>query len=611
MVVRRDIELEAIGTMAELPPDSSPLQLGAVGTLGNTRFRLLGRLRLAWQDGVWSEWYADFGQDRNGWVAESQGFFYISESAPVPTEVARVAKHPTLDKKIPISGTIYKVTDIKDVRVLGAEGELPFSAVPGETWRGIDFTAKGRQFAGAEWADGMTRLYLGTTALPEEIRWEGLRKVPGWNGEPVPIEKKLTQALNCPECGGVIEQRLAGVTTTLSCGHCGTVLDVKGEKAITAQKIKASERLMRPIIPLGKRGVLRGVEWQVLGCLKRDDGWGGWTEILLHNPWHGFVWLTESNGHWNFVKRLLDEPEGSNQQPVLRGVSYKIFSNGEVKVSQLAGEFYWKIRVGEKATAIDYIAPPRLLSFESYPELKETSWSEGEYLPPEEITAAFGIKPQQLSGTVFLNQPNPWELRWPSLKRLAFLAILIALALEVVFSVFSLKRTVLEQSFEFKRPTEAGAAITPIISPSFELTGSQKPATIEIQAGVDNAWIGMDAELVNEQTGAVYPAEVVVEYYHGYDDGYWTEGSNKESTDLPAVPPGRYHLALTPEADPTITRLPFQVRIQHGGVFWSNFFLCLLAIGAWPVWAFIRYHRFESKRWSESDFSPYPSIESD
>jgi hypothetical protein len=124
---------------------------------------------------------------------------------------------------------------------------------------------------------------------------------------------------------------------------------------------------------------------------------------------------------------------------------------------------------------------------------------------------------------------------------------------------------------------------------------------------VDNAWFGLDAELVDETTGRSYPAPITVQYYHGYDDGPWTEGKQNAATDLPAVPPGRYHLAFTPEADAKIQSLPFQIRIERGGVFWSNFLFCLLAIAAWPVWAGFRHHAFEAKRWSQSDFSPNSS----
>ena len=611
MVVRRDIELEAIGTMAELPPDSSPLQLGAVGTQGGRSFRLLGRLRLAWNDGVWSEWYADFGDGRNGWVAESQGFFYISEAAPAPEGLLGIVQDIIPGNTLEIGGADYSITDIKEVRVTAAEGELPFVGSPGESWRGIDLTGSGRMFAGIELADDMARLYLGSTAMPEEIQWQGLRAVPGWNGEPVPTTYNQSEAVNCPECGGVIEQKLKGTSSTLSCIHCGTILDIDGPKAVCGQKVKSTERIMKPIIPLGKRGVLRGVEWEVIGCLKRADKWSAWFEFLLHNPWHGYTWLTEYSGHWNYVRRLLDEPTGLSQAPRLRGVTYKLFSSENVKVRQVAGEFYWRVRVGEKATAMDFVAPPRILSYESYPELNEISWSEGEYVPQEEVQKAFGMKCLTTPTGVFLNQPNPWTSRWPSLKKVAFIALGVALVVEFISGISSESRKVLDQDFVFTRPLEPGAPIVPLVSPSFELKGSQKPATISVDAGVDNAWLGMDAELVNEKTGMVYPAEVTVEYYHGYDDGAWSEGANHESIDLPAVPAGRYHLALTPAADPSITTMPFHVRVKHGGMFWSNFFICLIAIGAWPAWAFYRYYRFEVKRWSESDYSPYTSPESE
>jgi len=605
MVVRRDVTLEAIGTMAELPPDHTPLQIGARGTHGNRSFRLLGRLRVAWEDGTWNEWYAEFGNNSYGWVAETQGFFMISEAAALPDDLAYDLQGILPNQTVQIGNAKYKVTDIKVARAVAGEGELPFVAVPGHTWTGIDLAGPGRLFAGIEQHRDETRLFTGVSAQPDEITWEGLRPVPGWNGEPVPIGRNATEALNCVACGGVVQLRLAGVSTTLACSHCGTLIDVDQPKAVLAQKVEKAVRLQRPPLPLGKRGVLRGTEWEVLGCLLRRDPYATWTEILLYNPWQGFAWLTESGRHWNFVWRLLDTTDSSHPGVVVKGRPYHFFGAEEAAVIQVAGEFYWKIRVGETAKISDFIAPPFIVSSETYTGLKEVTWSQGEYVDSGEVAKAFGVSlPQPVD--VYMNQPNPWTARFAGAKRIGLIAAVIALVLQLFFAMSSSRKEIFKQDFTFQRPA-AGQAAEPIVTPSFELKGSRHPARIAVQAAVDNAWLGMDASLIEETTGKTYPAEVTVEYYHGYDEGTWTEGSQKASTDLPGVPAGRYHLELLPETDLSVTQLPFSVTLLHGGVFWSNFLLCLLAIAIWPAWAFFRYHRFESQRWSQSDFSPYGS----
>jgi len=612
MAVRRDTVLESIGTMAELPPDNTPLQIGAKGVHQGRSFRLLGRMRVGWDDGTWNEWYADLGEGRNGWVAEAQGFFMISEGVPVTPDLAAAVPKMKPGKAYTIGNDSYQVTDVKRARMVAGEGELPFVAKPNDEWTTVDLSGPGRKFAGAESQQGQARLYLGVSAQPEEITWEGLRPVPGWKGEPVPVEKNKTDSIGCPACGGVITLRAAGQTISLVCGHCGTLLDTAGKKAFVAQKIQAEAKLEHPLLPLGTRGVLRGVEWEILGCLKRQDTDSRWNEILLYNPWSGFAWLTEWNGHWNYIRRVLETPIAVAGSPSLNGKRFRLFASSEATVVQVAGEFYWQVRIGEVATVSDFIAPPLVLSSEQYPDLQEITWSEGEYLLADEVGAAFKISNLPRAEGPYLNQPNPWEARWPTIKRYALIAAAVLIGVQFLSLRGAARSQVFDQDYVYQKPVATlptgaatpEAANPPLITPSFDLKGGQSPARIEAKAAVDNAWLALDADLVNDTTGQTYPAEISVEYYHGYDDGDWSEGKQDADADLPAVPPGRYHLSIRPEADPSITRMPFHVSLQRGGLFWSNFFLCVLGILIGPVWIYVRHRMFEAKRWSQSDYTP-------
>ena len=55
MILRKDLNLEALGKMALLPEDSSPLQVGTTGRYQARSFTLLGRILQQWSDGSWSE----------------------------------------------------------------------------------------------------------------------------------------------------------------------------------------------------------------------------------------------------------------------------------------------------------------------------------------------------------------------------------------------------------------------------------------------------------------------------------------------------------------------------------------------------------------------------
>ncbi len=82
MLVRKDLNVETYGKMAELPPDTSVLQIGTSGKYQNKSFSLVGRVRQSWSDGFWNEWYALFDDTTEGWLAEAQGFYMMSFAAP-------------------------------------------------------------------------------------------------------------------------------------------------------------------------------------------------------------------------------------------------------------------------------------------------------------------------------------------------------------------------------------------------------------------------------------------------------------------------------------------------------------------------------------------------
>ncbi len=53
------------------------------------------------------------------------------------------------------------------------------------------------------------------------------------------------------------------------------------------------------------------------------------------------------------------------------------------------------------------------------------------------------------------------------------------------------------------------------------------------------------------------------------------------------------------------------MRVMHGGVFWSNFWMVLIVLLAYPLYLFFRSASFERRRWSESDLTPTGSSSSD
>jgi hypothetical protein len=75
-VIRRDADavLENLGHQAQLPPDLSPIRIGTSGVYTCHRFTVTGRVRVGYDQGSWNEWLIELGEDRWGWIAETQGY---------------------------------------------------------------------------------------------------------------------------------------------------------------------------------------------------------------------------------------------------------------------------------------------------------------------------------------------------------------------------------------------------------------------------------------------------------------------------------------------------------------------------------------------------------
>jgi hypothetical protein len=132
------------------------------------------------------------------------------------------------------------------------------------------------------------------------------------------------KSLHCPGCGGPVELRGFGHTLSVVCPQCHAVLDVSSPMVQILQRAQQAQEQAQPKIPLGTRGQIEGVTWEAIGFQVRqivvDDVPYSWDEYLLFNPYHGFRYLSEYDGHWNFIRVLPLVPEQSLQGRVrLRG----------------------------------------------------------------------------------------------------------------------------------------------------------------------------------------------------------------------------------------------------------------------------------------------------
>jgi len=426
---------------------------------------------------------------------------------------------------------------------------------------------------------------------------------------PTPAGPAQVKSLNCPGCGASLTVRSFGNAVTVVCDSCHSVLDAQDPKLKILQKFRAATSEDPPLIPLGTRGAIRGVLYEVIGFQRRaihvDDIAYSWHEYVLFNPIKGFRYLTEYDGHWNDVGILRSLPEVSSGGASLTylGETYRHFQKADAATSYVLGEFPWQVRVGETVSVSDFVSPPRVISSEG--SGKEVTWSIGEYLAGRDIWKTFKLQgePPPAIG-VYENQPSPLSANVKGVWSLAGVFLILLLALTVAVYWMEGDEQVFEQSFEFNTSARGEASF---VTDIFPLEGRTSDVELTTSAALDNDWIYLNYALINQDTGHAYDFGREVSYYHGYDsDGAWTEGSTTNTVTVPSVPPGNYYLRVEPESDPDKGLIRYTVTVKHDVPQAGFFGLALLALlipAGLITW---RSLNFEHLRWAESDYGSAP-----
>jgi predicted RNA-binding Zn-ribbon protein involved in translation (DUF1610 family) len=409
-------------------------------------------------------------------------------------------------------------------------------------------------------------------------------------------ETPTASVFACPNCGGTIALRAAGQSLSAVCNQCFSIIDVNDKTFTTVAQDHQYSR--KTLIELGSRGRFSDINWEVIGYMLKTDGTGNysWEEYLLFNPYNGFRFLVQAAGHWTYYQ-VLDQQIGSRYNALVHeGETYKAFVKGESIVKYVKGEFYWRVRQGERARVADYIAPPKIISFERNNE--ETRISRGVYVSVQDVVTAFRIKDGLPSPRgVAPNQPVPFGGQLSKIWAIAVCAVAAAFAVQI-FSAARSDRALVQQ-FQFGATSQV-AALTQS-SPSFNIPKDGN-VLIESSASVNNNWVELGMSLVNEQTNEEYNLTQAIEYYFGStSDGSWTEGSQTTYTYISSVPAGSYKL-LVDAVEGTDQGLPVSVTIKRDVPSFMNFIWMLILLLLFPLGLSIRRWLFESGRWRESDF---------
>ncbi len=595
VVARKDASLEAHGKVARIVDTDSPLQLGVRGRYRETGFAVVGRLQKSQGTAPWNEWYLQLDDGSAAWLSESEGAYRVLVFAGMDSTYPRASLRPTLS--IALKGKPFVVEEVGTAKTVAAEGQLPSDVDPAVDCAYADATGPGGVFGTLDFGPRKegAEVYLG-----HEVTLDGLA-IAADQLRPRAKQVGLAQA-RCPQCDGTLALRAPDKTRRVGCPFCGALLDASQGKLAFLQLLGKPEHA--PKIPLGARGKLGGTEWTCLAFLVRSCVVEGtiypWDEYLLFHRARGFAWLVEYDGHWVFLVPVNAGDVALTERVSARyqGRQYRCFQSVTIHTNYVLGECYWEVSTAEKVDSEEYVCPPYSLSVERSDA--EVSLSHGEYLGPEVVKNAFRLAGIDRPKGIASSQPNPHGARsalaWAGVYAVAILTLFL------VQVALAANERVLDEQVAISAEAAPGTPEAMVFTPPFDI---HRRGNVEVDVtapALDNNWLGLEGDLVEEGTGEVTSFYLEASYYQGADsDGAWSEGGRHEAEYLSAVPPGRYSLRLTPHFDPAKrpAELSVQVRSDVPRSLWM--FLALLALGVWPMVVVLRSSAFESARWRESN----------
>ena len=177
ILVRTDVDLTKVGTIADLPPDPSPICLLTEGVYKGKSFQVIGRLVYEYDDGGWNEWHIVLNDGTSGWLSDAQlqyAVSFLDTNAKVPAEQDALP-----GSSLMFRNTKYQVSTVTHARYKGFEGELPFKFYGIEETRFVDLRSPGAEFGTLDYTDNV--VYLGEWVAFDDLKLKNLRQFEGWS----------------------------------------------------------------------------------------------------------------------------------------------------------------------------------------------------------------------------------------------------------------------------------------------------------------------------------------------------------------------------------------------------------------------------------------------
>ena len=180
ILVRTDVDLKKVGEVADLPPDSSPIQIGTEGVFRGKPFLTVGRIMYEYEQGGWNEWHIVLNDGSSAWLSDAQDQYAVSVMAQPPTPLPP-AQQLNRGKRFDWHGRQYEITTITRAHYAGVQGELPFEYWDKADVLFADMKTADARFGTIDYSDNPPLLFLGESVEFEDLKLKNLRTFEGWS----------------------------------------------------------------------------------------------------------------------------------------------------------------------------------------------------------------------------------------------------------------------------------------------------------------------------------------------------------------------------------------------------------------------------------------------
>ena len=649
---------EIAGKMSVLAKPAGPLFVGASGSLKDgTSFQVIGRVRYGYENGFWDEWYLQHEDFSTSWLTEDEKRFMHEH--PMTLEVdPNALKSMSPGQNIELNNIKFSIREKGNATCEGGEGQLPFRIITGEQVPFFDLVSGEGHTATIEIEpDGVVKFFQGNPLQYNDIQVDNesynkkdlaIENAAGAAGmrERVTYDSSRTKSIQCKHCGGTND----GVDLSadhINCVHCGQSLEVPAEafqcpscaaqvecftpeaKTVCCQycgssvslssgkpslltKLKGDDKKRRKRfklpLALGSKATFDNLEFTLVGYIRFkevDDGVYISNEYLLYNKEWGYRWLVCYEGHWSIEEKLDKIPQinprkmksySYKQGFTAAGKRWKFFESGSGHIDWVDGELPWVAKVGDKSKYIESIAPPEMLVCEM--TKNEVEWSRYRYLEISELAAAFKKEKSSFRkpsgvGACQVNKKKAYHLSS------GLICLIFAFLSFIAFFGSGGGKKVADftiKSSEYKEES---------LTQAFTLEKDDAIYRADFFSPVDNSWVYLDLALVNDNEEAVLDFSSEMSYYHGYDDGHWTEGSRDDSAYFKANK-GTYRLLVLGNAGHGETAVdvnrgkPVTVKIYQDVKVVHYFIIYAVFAGIFGIVFLCRPLFFEGRRWKHT-----------